>query len=406
MPADADSLAALGELASTPGRPDPGSVDDQVTVAVPVDRPRRPRPSMPSVLASMPVLRSPSSVPALAAVRSLPRRTQLGALAVCSVAAGLLAGLVVPVASAAPAPSAAAASQPQAQTRTAARAKPAAAKPAVAKPAQARPVAAKPAKARPAAAKPAKATTTTAVATSARTTASTARTSSTAAASIAAALPALGAVPSVDWSVASGSTTTARPSRAAAATVAVVREAAPTRPSAATIAAARAYKPTRKLPADSGVGRRIVYSQHRGHVWVVGADGRVVRDYPVTGRIGRPSPGSYRVFSKSPTAVEPDGQGALRPHGALRPRNHRRSHRVPHHPAVVRRSSHPAGRPARPDDRRRRLRAAVEGRCALALPLGIGRRPGRRARLDLRIGSRPAQLPSSHVVPGCPPALQ
>ncbi len=290
MPADADSLAALGELASTPGRPDPGSVDDQVTVAVPVDRPRRSRPSMPSVLASMPVLRSPSSVPALAAVRSLPRRTQLGALAVCSVAAGLLAGLVVPVASAAPAPSAAAASQPQAQTRTAARAKP---------------VAAKPAKARPAAAKPAKATTTTAVATSARTTASTARISSTAAASIAAALPALGAVPSVDWSVASGSTTTSRPSRATAATVAVVREAAPTRPSAATIAAARAYKPTRKLPADSGVGRRIVYSQHRGHVWVVGADGRVVRDYPVTGRIGRPSPGSYRVFSKSPTAVNP-----------------------------------------------------------------------------------------------------
>lgn len=294
MPADADSLAALGELASTPGRPDPGSVDEQMTVAVPVDRPRRPRPSIPSVLASMPVLRSPSDVPALAAVRSLPRRTQLGALAVCSVAAGLLAGLVVPVASAAPAPSAAAASQPQAQTRTAARTKPVAAKP----------VAATPAKARPAAAKPARASTT-AVATSARTTASTARTSSTAAASTAAALSALGAVPSVDWSVAAGSTTTSRPSRATAATVAVVREAAPTRPSAATIAAARAYKPTRKLPANSGVGRRIVYSQHRGHVWVVGADGLVVRDYPVTGRIGRPSPGSYRVFSKSPTAVNP-----------------------------------------------------------------------------------------------------
>jgi hypothetical protein len=40
-------------------------------------------------------------------------------------------------------------------------------------------------------------------------------------------------------------------------------------------------------------------------VWVVGSDGFVVRDYPVTGRIGRPAPGSYRVFSKSPTAVNP-----------------------------------------------------------------------------------------------------
>lgn len=64
-------------------------------------------------------------------------------------------------------------------------------------------------------------------------------------------------------------------------------------------------RPRRALPPDSGTGRRIVYAQRKGHLWVVGADGTVLRDYPVTGRIGRPKPGTYQVFSKSPTSVNP-----------------------------------------------------------------------------------------------------
>ena len=41
------------------------------------------------------------------------------------------------------------------------------------------------------------------------------------------------------------------------------------------------------------------------HLWVVGADGMVVRDYPVTGRAGWPAPGSYRVFSKALVTASP-----------------------------------------------------------------------------------------------------
>jgi lipoprotein-anchoring transpeptidase ErfK/SrfK len=66
-----------------------------------------------------------------------------------------------------------------------------------------------------------------------------------------------------------------------------------------------AYRPTRALPGDSGSGRRIVYTERGAHVWIVGADGKVVRDYPVTGRPGRPRPQIYHVYSKSPTAANP-----------------------------------------------------------------------------------------------------
>lgn len=68
---------------------------------------------------------------------------------------------------------------------------------------------------------------------------------------------------------------------------------------------AAGYVPTLPLPAGSGVGRRIVYSERRAHVWVVDGAGRVLRDYAVTGRAGRPGPGVYHVYSKSPVAVNP-----------------------------------------------------------------------------------------------------
>ena len=59
------------------------------------------------------------------------------------------------------------------------------------------------------------------------------------------------------------------------------------------------------LPAHSGVGRRIVYQESTMHLWVVDADGTVLRDYPVTGRPGWPRPGAYAVFSKVPVAASP-----------------------------------------------------------------------------------------------------
>jgi lipoprotein-anchoring transpeptidase ErfK/SrfK len=67
----------------------------------------------------------------------------------------------------------------------------------------------------------------------------------------------------------------------------------------------KGWVPTRSLPKNSGTGRRIVYAENAAHLWIVSADGRVVRDYKVTGRPGRPKPGTYKVFSKSPTAVNP-----------------------------------------------------------------------------------------------------
>jgi hypothetical protein len=66
-----------------------------------------------------------------------------------------------------------------------------------------------------------------------------------------------------------------------------------------------AYVPTRPLPARSGAGRRIVYAETAAHLWVVGDDGAVIRDYAVTGRVGRPKPSIYHVYSKSTVATNP-----------------------------------------------------------------------------------------------------
>ena len=56
------------------------------------------------------------------------------------------------------------------------------------------------------------------------------------------------------------------------------------------------------LPAGSGSGRRVVYSNSRQRVWLVEADGYVADSYPVSGRYNTPRRGTYSVFSKSRTA--------------------------------------------------------------------------------------------------------
>ncbi|MFN8159185.1 MAG: L,D-transpeptidase [Candidatus Nanopelagicales bacterium] len=98
------------------------------------------------------------------------------------------------------------------------------------------------------------------------------------------------------------------PGRTTAAAVVVVSDPAPPhpgRPAPAVVVSKPAWKPTRPLPAHSGTGRRIVYAERTAHLWIVGADGTVLRDYKVTGRADRPRPGTYKVFSKSRTTSNP-----------------------------------------------------------------------------------------------------
>jgi len=60
------------------------------------------------------------------------------------------------------------------------------------------------------------------------------------------------------------------------------------------------------LPVASGSGRRIVYSESvPQHAWIVDAAGRVLRDFPVSGRADWPRPGTYRVYSRSAYSSNP-----------------------------------------------------------------------------------------------------
>lgn len=85
--------------------------------------------------------------------------------------------------------------------------------------------------------------------------------------------------------------------------------AAPPAPVAASPAPAAAPAPRvalPALPAASGGGRRVVYSNSAQRVWLVGADGVAIDSWLVSGRRGVPRPGNYSVFSRSPATT---GQG-------------------------------------------------------------------------------------------------
>jgi lipoprotein-anchoring transpeptidase ErfK/SrfK len=61
------------------------------------------------------------------------------------------------------------------------------------------------------------------------------------------------------------------------------------------------------LPASSGTGRRVVFSESRQRVWLVSGD-EVERTYPVSGSIyDNLDPGTYRVYSRSERATGVDG---------------------------------------------------------------------------------------------------
>ncbi len=56
------------------------------------------------------------------------------------------------------------------------------------------------------------------------------------------------------------------------------------------------------VPANSGTGRRIIYSNSDQRVWIIEASGQIRDSYLVSGRENVPNPGTYSVFSKSELA--------------------------------------------------------------------------------------------------------
>lgn len=66
------------------------------------------------------------------------------------------------------------------------------------------------------------------------------------------------------------------------------------------------------LPAGSGAGRRVVFSEAEQRVWLVRGDGTVRRTYLVSGSVeDNLEPGTYSVFSRSRWAVGLDDSGVM-----------------------------------------------------------------------------------------------
>jgi lipoprotein-anchoring transpeptidase ErfK/SrfK len=63
------------------------------------------------------------------------------------------------------------------------------------------------------------------------------------------------------------------------------------------------------VPVRSGTGRRIVYANRQQRVWVINENNEVVRTFLVSGMLGQPGKGTFRVFSKSPTSFSPEFAG-------------------------------------------------------------------------------------------------
>ena len=67
------------------------------------------------------------------------------------------------------------------------------------------------------------------------------------------------------------------------------------------------------LPADSGAGRRVVFSEGRQRVWLVGTEEGVRRTYLVSGSIhDNLDPGTFGVYSRSRQAWGIDDSGSMR----------------------------------------------------------------------------------------------
>ncbi len=67
------------------------------------------------------------------------------------------------------------------------------------------------------------------------------------------------------------------------------------------------------LPADSGTGRRAVFSQSQQRVWLVTGGGHVKRTFLVSGSVtDNLDPGTYQVFSRSEDAYGIDNSGTMK----------------------------------------------------------------------------------------------
>ncbi|WP_340537560.1 L,D-transpeptidase [Nocardioides sp. GXZ039] len=67
------------------------------------------------------------------------------------------------------------------------------------------------------------------------------------------------------------------------------------------------------LPEDSGEGKRVVFSEARQRVWLVGSDGAIRRTYLVSGSLtDNLHPGTYEVYSRSEDAIGIDDSGTMK----------------------------------------------------------------------------------------------
>jgi hypothetical protein len=67
------------------------------------------------------------------------------------------------------------------------------------------------------------------------------------------------------------------------------------------------------LPADSGTGKRIVFSQSRQRVWLMSDDQTVLRTYPVSGSVyDNLHPGAFNVYSRSEDAWGVEDSGTMK----------------------------------------------------------------------------------------------
>ena len=77
--------------------------------------------------------------------------------------------------------------------------------------------------------------------------------------------------------------------------------------------ASRTPPPAPALPAESGTGRRVVFSESEQRVWLVAAGDRVRRTYLVSGSVyDNLDPGTYAVYSRSEQAWGIDDSGSMR----------------------------------------------------------------------------------------------
>ena len=71
--------------------------------------------------------------------------------------------------------------------------------------------------------------------------------------------------------------------------------------------------PSYPLPAESGEGKRVVFSEGQQRVWLVREDGKVQRTYLVSGSLtDNLDPGTYSVYSRSKQAWGIDDSGTMK----------------------------------------------------------------------------------------------